>query len=60
VELHVDDHPVFQDDANDLPFGGNLSVQKEEGVKPLMIIGQDECIFKQYSLVKKAGLILMG
>jgi hypothetical protein len=54
VELHVDDHPVFQDDANDLPFGGNLSVRKEEGVKPLMIIGQDECIFKQYSLVKKS------
>jgi hypothetical protein len=54
VELHVDDHPSFQDESNHLLYGGNLSVRKDESQKPVMIIGQDECIFKQYTLVKKS------
>ncbi len=29
-------------------------MQKDESQKPVMIIGQDECIFKQYTLVKKS------
>jgi hypothetical protein len=54
VELHVDDHPTFQDECNSLPYGGNLSVRKDPNVKPLLIMGQDESIFKQYSLSKKS------
>ena len=48
VEYHVDDNILFQTRCDDLPYGGNLSVRKPPATKPLMIIGQDECIFKQY------------
>jgi hypothetical protein len=54
VEMHVDDHPIFQDECNGLPYGGHLSVRKKVSDKPLMIVGQDECIFKQYTLVQKS------
>jgi hypothetical protein len=54
VELHVDEHPLFQDESNHLPFGGSLSIRKKKEEKPVMILGQDECIFKQYSLNKKS------
>jgi hypothetical protein len=37
-----------------LQFGGYLSVRKGVGVKPLMIFGQDECIFKQYIRTNKS------
>jgi hypothetical protein len=52
MELHVDDHPLFQEECNYLQFGGHLSVQKEVGVKTLIMLGQDEWIFKQYNLNK--------
>ena len=48
VEYHVDDHVEFQTACNNLPYGGNLSVRKPPHLKPLFILGQDECIFKQY------------
>ena len=35
-------------------FGGRLSVRKEQELKPLFIFGHDECIFKQFTLTKKA------
>jgi hypothetical protein len=53
VELHVYEHPIFQDECNHLPFGGHLSVQKKEE-KPVMLLGQDKCIFKQFCLTKKS------
>jgi hypothetical protein len=31
------------------PFGGNLSVRMPEGRKPIIIFGQDESIFNQFS-----------
>jgi hypothetical protein len=34
-------------------FGGNLSIRFPTGEKPLIIIGYDKSIFKQYSLSKK-------
>jgi hypothetical protein len=38
-------------------FKGNLSVRFPAGEKPLIIIGHNESIFKQYSLLqKKVGL----
>jgi hypothetical protein len=33
-------------------FGGRLSVRFPNHLKLLIIIGHDECIFKQYSLLK--------
>ena len=48
VEFHVDDHILFQSKCDVLPYGGNLSVRKPPNTKPLMLLGQDECIFKQY------------
>ena len=48
VEYHVDDHVDFQKACEHLPYGGNLSVRKDPNLKPLMILGQDEVIFKQF------------
>ena len=54
VEFHVDHHPDFQDLAEELPFGGDLSVRKPPNLKPAIVFGQDECIFKQYAFTPKA------
>ena len=43
VEFHV-----FQSRCDSLPYGGNLSVRKPPNTKPLMILGKNKCIFKQY------------
>jgi hypothetical protein len=51
VEFHINDFKQM-DDANGL-LGGNLSVHFPSQVKPLIIIGHDECISKQYCLSKK-------
>jgi len=48
VEFHVDTIPEFQDRMADVKFGGNLSIRIPPGFNPIFIIGQDECIFKQY------------
>ena len=61
LEFHVDDCELFSD-WNDWPdedskrFGGCLSVRMPEGSKPLIIFGQDECIFKQYIFTKKSWM----
>ena len=47
VEYHVDDHVSFQETCSSLPYGGNLSIRKDPNLKPLMINGQDEVIFRQ-------------
>ena len=52
-EFHVDDSPAFDDFVRKTKFGGNLSVRKPTSLKPLMMFGQDECIFKQYTFTKK-------
>jgi hypothetical protein len=39
---------------NILLFGSNLSVWKKAHEKPVMIVGQDQCIFKQYTLNRKS------
>jgi hypothetical protein len=54
VELHVDDHLLFHEECSMLPFGGNLSVRRNSDEKPLILFGQDECIFKQYNLSSKS------
>ena len=41
-------------------FGGNLSIRFPMGEKPLIIIGHDESIFKQYSFSKKDGFHQMA
>ena len=49
VELHVDDHTEFQEKAKSCLYGGKLSVRFDSKTqKPLMILGQDEAIFKQF------------
>jgi hypothetical protein len=53
VEFHVDDYDILQNVAEEMGFGmfgGNLSVRKPAGVKPLMIFGQDESVFNQFLL----------
>ncbi|KAI2499926.1 hypothetical protein MHU86_14547 [Fragilaria crotonensis] len=53
VEFHVDDYEFLHSVANEMgfgAFGGNLSVRKQPGTKPLMIFGQDESVFNQFLL----------
>ena len=61
VEFHVDDCEQFatwshQPDLESAMFGGCLSVRFPENKKPLIIFGQDECIFKQYIFCKKSWM----
>jgi len=49
IEYHVDDHDDFHIIMNQKhKYGGELSVRKPPDIRPLIIIGHDECIFKQY------------
>jgi hypothetical protein len=50
VEFHVDNVKLGDEEP---VFGGKLSVCFPTGMKPLILIGHDECIFKQYCLSKK-------
>ena len=52
-EYHVDDNPLFQHRYRYLQFGGHLSVRKREDEKLLILLEQDESIFKQYTLTPK-------
>ena len=52
-EFHVDDHPKFQEKCKYLQFGGHLSVRKREDELPLILIGQDKSILKQYAITPK-------
>ena len=52
-EFHVDDHSTFQSKCNHLLFGGHLSVRKKQGEKTIIMIGQDEAIFKQFLISAK-------
>jgi hypothetical protein len=53
MEFHVDDHAYFQNIQSDLIFGASFSVRKPTSSKPIIIFGQDECIFKQFKFTKK-------
>ena len=56
VEYHVDTLPAFQDiiDASGEKgkYGGWLSVRMQPGERPVICLGQDEAIFKQYIFTK--------
>ena len=61
VEFHVDDCELFSDwnnwpDLDSAMFGGCLSVRFPENAKPMIVFGQDECIFKQYIFTKKSWM----
>jgi hypothetical protein len=52
-EFHVDNHVHFQKVLSNLVFGASLLVRKPTSTKPLIIFGQDKCIFKQFKFSKK-------
>ena len=56
-ELHVDTCSFIQSIGESHPvtgkWGGRVSVRSNTNMKPIMIIGQDESVFHQYSLVTK-------
>jgi len=51
IEFHVDDHECLQEYATHLwpEFGGTHSVRRPENSRPLIIFGQDESVFSQFS-----------
>jgi len=53
VKYHIDCCEVFQEWKETEKFGRNLSVWMETGEKPLISWGQDECIYKQFTMTKK-------
>jgi len=53
IEFHVDDHDFLHGLAIEMGYGlygGNLSVRRPPGSKPLMLFGQDESVFNQFLL----------
>ena len=60
VEHHVDASEEFHFRMKDETYGGKLSVRMQPNEKPLMIIGHDESIFKQYLITKKAWTLPTG
>ena len=52
VEFHVDDLDLLHEYATlaRFTFGGNLSVWKLPGTKPLMIFGQNESVYNEFLL----------
>ena len=48
TEYHVDDWEGFHERMEPIEFGGNLSVRRDKEKKPIIILGQDECIYKQF------------
>ncbi len=49
IEFHVDNINMKLIGDNVGPFGGNASVRCPAGSRPLIIFGQDESIFNQFS-----------
>jgi hypothetical protein len=56
-EYHVDMHKTFYDYVSDTnkQYGGNLSIRLPVGVRPVLMIGQDESTFHQFVFSKKQG-----
>ena len=51
IEFHVDDAPNFQELANQkYTFGGTLSVRRPPNEKTIILFGQDECNFNQFTM----------
>ncbi len=59
IEFHIDDvHSVYKHNIG--LFGGNVSIRSPAGSKPLIIFGQDESIFTQFSHSSKQWLGPLG
>ena len=53
VEFHVDTCKKFHKiRKKTTKWGGRLSVRLPVGIKPVILIGHNECIFKQYKFKK--------
>ena len=48
-EYHIDTHPTFNDENK---YQKKISI-RSQATRPLMMIGQDESVFKQYSFGRK-------
>ena len=59
-EFHVDDLDNDHKNLKDAQFGGYLGVRKKDEERPIIMIGQDKCIFKQFLLVKKQWILPDG
>jgi hypothetical protein len=54
VEYHVDTCYLFQEKMNaTIQVGGNLSVRRGKNKETIIVLGHDECIFRQYALTNK-------
>ena len=49
-EYHVDTHPVFRDKTK---YKKELLIRRNPSTRPMMMVGQDESVFKQYSFGRK-------
>jgi hypothetical protein len=61
VESHLNTCRTFMQQMNkEMRFGGNISVCMLLCQRPFIVMGQDECIEKQYSFTRKAWLVPEG
>lgn len=55
-EYHIDTHPVLMQYVRNTKMRGDLSVRKSDTDQPIIIIGQEERVIKQYSFSSKTWL----
>ena len=53
-EYHVDYHKDLWEYVREKEMGGDLSVSRNKKKQPVILIGQDECSFSQFSFASKA------
>ena len=53
AKFHVDASAKIVEIANKIKLGGYLSVRMAVGLRPIITLGHDECIFKQYQFTNK-------
>ena len=54
AKFHVDASAKIVEIANKIKLGGYLSVRMAVGLRPIITLGHDECIFKQYQFTNKS------
>ena len=53
-EYHIDTHPILFRYAQRKDMGGDHSVRMPKGSRPILLIGQDESVYKQFQFSSRA------
>ena len=54
VEFHIDAYENFHELMEESEYRGNLSIHFNKNEKAVIMLGHDECIFKQFQFTNKS------